>query len=1126
MNLLQSAGAQPNKQPRYVPIFIDRAFTGIWTQRNPLHDPSDLSTLKFYGGRPDALLAGSNIELTNRLTLQRRPGLVPFSCATYPTPPDRAFSFSLTDGTIRVIIDTGLSPTFALDAVEEISGVAFYVFATPQPSMAFNAFAGLKVQVTGFDKGSNNGTFTVLQSTSTFIILNNPNAVTDTVSVFAQAITAGAVWWDTQLNCQKVLLFAKSPGAGQSYFVAVAGVLYVGDGVDTWTYTPLNTTGTVFNWGITPPSSPPTLVITESGASAVTWLASTVFSTMGLLVDSNGNVQALQSVTLAGNTGNVGSTGSGQPPWNNTTGTTTTETSGSGIRWQNAGPVGTWKASTLFANQAPIYDPATNCVFSNYNPAGTTGAAEPIFTASPGSFFHDGGVKWGCDGIVGTASGQFSVNVWQPNFQYRHFDDGGAPMMVLEPTLLPSVQPVYLMLDESLGLSTSGSGYNPAWQTIAGLITSDNQIQWVCLGSATWQPNTPYSAWSAGNYNFSVVQDTNSPKNFWVCTVTGISNGSIPFPSPSNYGDHVTDGTATWVCVGPIMTWVANTKWYLPVQGFSPPSSSSPYGGADVKDTNGNVQFVTTSGLSGTIQPVWSNILNSLNATTDNQAKWTMAGAFSSNSLSWTTGFVYAYSFESRLASDFYNTNVPPGLKNPLGPPTGSQTGNISTASPIATITGGNAGAVITISGVGSTDPQVDTIVIWRSADGGSADTMFELTEIPAPAPLNGVAQPWSFNDFLPDTANGIFPGLNPLIPAPIDDENDPPPAGFLPMVYNFQRIWGALGSNVIFSGGPDVITGNPNASFNPADVFPYLAPVIRIVKNSQGLVVFLTDSVEFIGGGPTTLSFYSVTLAPGIGLGNYNGLDVYAGEIYFFSSDSQVKTVNPALTLSNIGFPIGDQLQNMDPSKVYLAVQQSGIDNAIYVADGSTGWWRCNPHQVPGGSSGPEPIWSPFANISGGCKLVQSVEVAPGVKRLLVGGIGVNQIILERNLNVFTDNGTAYDAFFVMGNIMLAHQSQIALLKEIAGDFSGVGFAPSMSYLLDEISGPFVTMPNPVYDPPSIYGTTITPKSYSPRRWYFGATGTLARARHFQIRCDFGVTSVGDELFNLCIVGRLMQEL
>src|SRR5262249_33742879 len=150
--------------------------------------------------------------------------------------------------------------------------------------------------------------------------------------------------------------------------------------------------------------------------------------------------------------------------------------------------------------------------------------------------------------------------------------------------------------------------------------------------------------------------------------------------------------------------------------------------------------------------------------------------------------------------------------------------------SPVFTITGSNTGAVNTVSGLGSTDPQVDTIVIWRDADGGGSDNMFELTEIPAPKPIGGVAQPWTFRDFLPDIATNTYPGLNVLIPAPIDDSNDPPPSTFLPMVYNYQRIWGANSQQVNFSGGPDVITGNPNEAFAPADELPFLAQVVRLV--------------------------------------------------------------------------------------------------------------------------------------------------------------------------------------------------------------------------------------------------------------------------------------------------------
>jgi len=297
------------------------------------------------------------------------------------------------------------------------------------------------------------------------------------------------------------------------------------------------------------------------------------------------------------------------------------------------------------------------------------------------------------------------------------------------------------------------------------------------------------------------------------------------------------------------------------------------------------------------------------------------------------------------------------------------------------------------------------------------------------------------------------------------------------------------------------------------------------------------TDSVELIAGGPQTVSFYSVNLSQGMGLLSFNALDVFAGETFFFSSDSQFYVLSPSLSVSNFGFPLGDQFANFpssgvsdttwDPSKVYVAVHQSGIDNCIFVSDGSTGWYRLNPRQIPGASQGPEPIWSPFAAITNGCQMVQSIEYVPGKKSLVVGSTFPGQSISKRTLGVYTDNGTQYDAFFVMGSIVLTHPGQLALLKFIEGDFSGQGFQPTISYLLNEISGtftPFVV--KPISDPPSIYGFRFSPQSYSPNRYYFASNASLARCRHLQIKVDYGKSSNGDEIYDLTIYGRIVVEL
>lgn len=1316
-SILEQSGAKPQKDPKFATLFIDRTFTGMATQRSVLHDPSDIATARFYGGRPDALWQGLNVELTNRNTLARRPGSIPFSTTTYPTPPDTGFAFELTNGTIQVIIDTTPTAVFPLSSVSasagpfaitsvaaasggttvytgiisggaanayvgytfilsgfenavndgvyvvsassnttltlsnangvvEIvpagnraiaTGAAVYTFSTPVPSGAANAFLGMVFQVAGFVNGTNNGpttglnsngsTFIVVESSTTTITLSNSFAVAETNP--ATALSSGAVYVDNQ-NGTKTVLFGKAPGAGQTYFVAVAGVLYMGDGVDTQQYTPLNTNGLVWDWGIAAPTAAPTLVVTESGAAATSWQPNTFFSTMGIVIETNNSTglpQAHQLISvnaLLNNTTQFGTSGNGAPNWNQNIGGTTTDGT---ITWTNLTAIGSWQPNTVYSGISQsggaaagtvsmIYDPVSGGFYANsFNGQKTSGSSKPNFSGVVnGAHYPDGTCNWVCYANIAQSPGNVSYSVlpnaftWQPSTVYGSgFGFTGTNNGIIEPNPMPlalgNPLPQITYYQHSAGGTSAATTYTP-WTGktfTAGLtVTADAELQWASLGSAVWEPDTPYSGWTAPNSpTFNCVVDTSGCLE--VCTTTGVSGSVVPWNSwqathaytiptrivdtngnnqqvttPGNsggtqpvwnatIGGTTADGGVTWTNFGPAYgtltndgtcvwtncglatnaVWAPGEAFNLPTGGFSPPSTSDPYGGSEVLDTNGDVEFTVNTGTSGATAPAWATI--GKYTPNDGTVEWYNNGLPQLHSLAFTAGYTYAYSFEARSLDDYYSVDVagtttppiPPGANPsiPLPPPSGSETEDISTASPIATITGGNAGAVITISGVGSTDPQVDTIIIWRSADGGGSDNMFELTTIPAPPPqANGAPSPWSFTDYLPDTPTALYPGLNELIPAPIDDSNNQPPSTFLPMVYNYQRIWGANGQTVGFSGGPDVITGNPNAAFNPSDELPFLAAVIRVVKNSQGLVVFLTDSIEFIGGGPSTASFFSVTIGPGIGLGSYNMLDIFAGEIFFFAADNELRILSPSLNITSSGFPIGDQFANLPTSGVsdtiwnsatgYLAVYQNGIDNCIIVADGATGWYRCNPKQVPGGIQGVEPVWSPYAKITNGCKMVQTLEVSPGQKRLLIGGTGPSEIITERNLSVFTDNGTAYDANFVMGAITLAHPGSLAVLKFLEFDFSGVSYQPIVSFLLNEISGTYTPFTKvPVFDPPSLYGTTIIPKSYSPNRYYFSGTAQLARCRFILIKVDFGITSVQNELFDMAIFGRILVE-
>src|ERR1017187_10281741 len=76
MSQIAAGGGQPQKAPKYAPIYSGRFFNGLNTNRSPLRAASASHIYeKFYSDTSgDALIAGLNIEISNRLTLVRRPG--------------------------------------------------------------------------------------------------------------------------------------------------------------------------------------------------------------------------------------------------------------------------------------------------------------------------------------------------------------------------------------------------------------------------------------------------------------------------------------------------------------------------------------------------------------------------------------------------------------------------------------------------------------------------------------------------------------------------------------------------------------------------------------------------------------------------------------------------------------------------------------------------------------------------------------------------------------------------------------------------------------------------------------------------------------------------------------------
>jgi hypothetical protein len=1196
-NLIQAEGGRAQKETRFVSLFTSRFLTGLFTNRSLLRGPLQSLYSDFYHiGTTDALCDGLNSELSVRQTMTRRAGNPLYCTQETAGAIDSFYSFQHSDGTIQVIADSTID-------VEVIT----------------------------------------------------PTTITS--------------------------IFTKSAGSGESYFQGIGNTLYIADGVDLVKYIPGTTnpdTGnSIWNINSSAPSAGPTLTITETGSAGIFWTANTVYSTMGLIYDSTTNsIFQLFGVNADGTNvdgATIGTSGSGQPTWNNAYLSTTSDGS---VTWTNYGQILPWQPNHLYQGGDPIYDPGTQCVFiASHNYSVTSGSVYPNFTPTLGihgaRVTESTGARWENIGQVngGATLQPTCIKSWAPSEAFNKYDPpingtgGGDPTNVncatIQPTLtLPSTSgtPIYLMAATTAG--TTNSSYSSPFGSSApgvGATVTDGQLSWLCLGLAPWAASTLYAQWAPGGGVFSVIKDSNS--NFQVCVITGTSavtgltpgtaisgswsaanasGGNTTYTAPSTitpawtvgspvsvtgftnagnngtnfkvvscsgatlvlqnpngvaethaavvtfnpwgtaYGATVLDGSVTWACVGTATpSWAAATKWYLPANGFAPPTASQPFGGASVIDSHGVNQFTIASGKSGGSAPSWNGIGS---PTTDNGVTWFGVSAFTSAGFSWSTGYGYVYSFASRRATDSIVSTAPPLQRpgtnspntiGPLGPPTGPGDGTVTTASPVTLIVGGNSGAQVLITGQGSLDPQFDTVIIFRSADGfGTSGPYLYLTSIAMPARINSTTPgTWSIIDFMPDIAGGPtgtngLPGLNTAITAPIADANDPPPGAFgstqfvasasnpkvpkpgttlIGLTYHQGRMWGFIGNTVFASGGPDTVVGNGFDAWPPQYEFPFNSIILRLEATPSALLVFTTTDVYLIGGGPDITTYYSQLLAPGVGTLSFNAVTMVLGLPYLFTSDRQFVSIDPSGGFTRIGHPIGDKLSQFDPANVYVTYHSFGDqEHAIFISDGATQWYRCDPNPTPD-SQLTGPVWSPRATIAGGFQAIASVVVSPGTRKLLIGPPAAGFILArDSTYTSFVDNASPYPSTFTMGSIVLAHSGQMAELDFVEMDFMKVGSQPTVSVLLDELSATngatFEKISNSfVSDPPKLFGPTATPDTMWMNRYYFGQTTVdnggdqtpqTAWCKHLQIKVDFGSTdTVQNELLAFDIFGALFQE-
>lgn len=578
-------------------------------------------------------------------------------------------------------------------------------------------------------------------------------------------------------------VFVPATGATKPYMVLSRDFAFFTDGVTSdlqkWNGSILT------KWGIEAPTAAPAL--TAQSGTAYSWQANTEFWTIGIFVDPNNNAQQLISVNAKGdNPGGVfGSSGPGQPAWNQTKAGTTTDGT---VTWTNVGQITLWQPNMTVTYRQPIYDPDTGGLFVQFvNTTTTTGTVKPNFNGVDGTFtiekfnaFGQAILQWGCIGNISTGSAGVNGDnlTWQASTGYNQFDHHFAG--VVEPQGLPATvgaplptTPIYLQLNITApGTTGTGSGNPPAsLATLAGQTTNDGQLTWLCLGSAVRANNTPVTQFTSFGNTFTCIKD--GAGNLQVCSTSGTTAGAAPTFATA-FGATTADGTAVWTCLGPTPSWAASTQFFLPNAGWVIPTQVITLGGSEIVVTislSKFEQFVTASGKSGATAPAFSSTTGV--TTTDNTVTWTCGGPFVAvaGDITLTIGAFYFVVFRN------------------------ATTGHLSDLSPVSAFTGPLTGDSVVLANIPvSSDSQVTDVIILRTADGGDQTTLYFVGAVP-----NGTT---SFTDNV--SAQDL---LNNNIYQETDQfgnligvaNNALPPNGSHP-IYHRGRLYMLVGNSLFFS--------------------------------------------------------------------------------------------------------------------------------------------------------------------------------------------------------------------------------------------------------------------------------------------------------------------------------------
>ena len=541
---------------------------------------------------------------------------------------------------------------------------------------------------------------------------------------------------------------------------------------------------------------------------------------------------------------------------------------------------------------------------------GTTGAQQPAWPSTWGAVTNDGGqnggVNWTCFGspiqnwgVAAVPAASAAYTGTYPAVSPTPFVSYWRPYLAIQPGGLAAIRDPSgsIQLAQNTGSSILTAGVKlPKWGTVIGGQTLDGNLQWINYGQAApWYAGSTYGGTTSGSPNPCVVLDSNGNLQATLQLKSPRVTGSNAPNWATQPGQETDDGGPMVVGGGlnqfsyanNIATIQTNQPHGLSI-GETVQITLGPQGGPEIHDV---LLIVSPTVFTcGTYTP---GVINGQTGGAvylpGGAVTWLCLGP---GSVLWQGQYSYAWS--PHCVDGTVGTATPASLvaNGGLGPSGGFQ------LSLQLDITGTAA----------QTDLQCDQLWLWRTAQG--ENTLILLDIIPNPLLLGKTST--NYQDVFDDIE------LDPEIIAPITESAEPPPANMTAPVYHLNRIWAIVDNAVVYSGGPDTITGNGNTAFPPLNEIPYPAQPIRLMPvtvQNGGLLVFTTDGIWIIlGTGTPNNPFYTTIYYASVSLAGYNALDVYNTAVFLMENNSKVSTIaieypfNPQGGYTEIGFPIGDQ--------------------------------------------------------------------------------------------------------------------------------------------------------------------------------------------------------------------------